>query len=178
MSDPGDPVAARERVRELEDEIAELRRGLDDDSAGPETGATVKCLEIGVSGTAFLVPIDEIREVVPMAWPEPVTGAPPWVMGTISYGGIPTTLIDLGMRISDEETGLNPNLLVVVVESERWLGLVVSSAGDVHTIDAAELITPGTEIPCARFLLGLVRRDGLPPAPLLSVRKVGRDLDG
>lgn len=178
MSDPQDPVAVLERVRELEGEIADLVRGLNPDGVSSVEVSAFQALEIGVNGADFLIPIDDVRETVRMAWPEPVAGAPEWVMGTVSYGSVPTTLIDLGLRINGRPTEVRENLLIVVVEGARWLGLVVSSVGGVRQVDASRLTTPGPEIPCANFLLGIVQRDDGDPLSVLSVRGVSRDLDG
>lgn len=177
MTDSANPVRTLERVRELEGEIAELRHGLGDTDDGA-TGRTVfDALEVGIGGRSFLIPIDQLREVVPMAWPEPVVGAPDWVMGTISYGGIPTTVIDLGLRTIGEPTRLTRSLRMVIVEGSRWLGLVVSSAGDIHKVVAADVTTPGSDIACAGFLIGLAQLGEGRSLPVLSLRRVGRDLD-
>lgn len=171
-----DSVAALEQVRQLEGEIARLRRviGVGEKVAAP---AVFHGLEIDIAGTRFLIPIEEVREVVPMVWPEPVAGAPEWVMGSASYGGTPITLIDLGMRTLGEPTRLSPGLLAVITEGERWLGLVVSAAGDLHVVDAADLTTPGPDIPCAPFLLGLADIGEGRSLPVLSIRRIGLDLD-
>lgn len=177
MTDSADPVSTLEKVRELEGEITELRRGIGDATDAATGRAIFHALEIGIGGLTFLIPIDQVREVIPMAWPEPVVGAPAWVMGTVSYGGIPTTLIDLGLRTIGEPTKLTRNLFMVIVEGDRWLGLVVSAAGDIHKVVASDVTTPGPDIACAGFLIGLAQLGGGRSLPVLSLRRVGRDLD-
>lgn len=177
MTDTADPVSTLEKVRELEGEIAELRRDLGITAEAAIERATFHALEITIGELTYLIPIDQVREVVRMAWPEPVTGAPDWVMGTVSYGGIPTTLIDIGLRTCGESTKLTQNLLMVIIEGERWLGLVVSAAGDIHKVVASEVTTPGPDIGCASFLIGLAQLGGGRSLPVLSLRRVGRDLD-
>jgi chemotaxis signal transduction protein len=177
LTGSANPVSALEKVRELEGEIAELRRGLGDIVETTAGRATFHALEITIGELTYLIPIDQVREVVPMAWPEPITGAPNWVMGTVSYGGIPTTLIDLGLRTTGEPTGLTRNLLMVIVEGDRWLGLVVAAAGDIHEVAAAEVITPGPDIACASFLIGLTQLGDGRSLSVLSLTRVGRDLD-
>lgn len=177
MAESADPVSTLERVRELEGEISELRRGIGDSIDAATGRAVFHALEIEIGELTFLIPIDQVREVVPMAWPEPVTGAPEWVMGTVSYGGIPTTLIDLGLRTNGEPTKLTRNLLLVIVEGDRWLGLVVSTAGDIHEVIASDVTTPGPDIECAGFLIGIAQLGEGRSLPVLSLRRVGRDLD-
>lgn len=178
MTESRDPVAVLERVRELENEIASLVSGLDPDSAQRKEDVEFTVLEIRVGDSIYLIPIDQVREVVPMAWPEPIPGAPDWVMGTISFGSEPTTLIDMALRLHGRPTKLSDDLFVVVFEHSRWIGLVVSMVGDLREIKPAELTTPGSGLPCADFLLGTVSEDDGQPLSVLSVRRLGHGIDG
>jgi len=177
LTNSADPVGTLEKVRELEGEIAGLRHDLVDPAEAALERSTFHALEVTIGELTYLIPIDQVREVATMAWPEPVTGAPGWVMGTVSYGGIPTTLIDLGLRTTGEPTRLTQSLLMVIVEGDRWLGLVVAAAGDIHEVIASEVTTPGSEIACADFLIGLAQLGGGRSLPLLSLRRLSRDLD-
>lgn len=178
MNERLDPVAVIERVRELESEIASLVSGLDPESAQRRDDAEFTVLEIKVDDSIYLVPIDQVREVVPLAWPEPIPGASDWVLGVLSFGSEPTTLIDMGLRLNGRPTTLSDDLLVVVFEHPRWIGLVVSEVGDLRKIKPAELTTPGSELPSAGFLLGTVSEDDGQPLSVLSVRRLGHGIDG
>lgn len=176
MTQSRDPVATLERVRELEGEIATLARGLDLENSTRQEDAEFSVLEIEVDGSVYLIPIDQAREVVSMVWPEPVVGSPDWVMGTVSFGSEPTILIDMAKRLHGRTTELSDDLLMVILEGARWLGLVVSAVGNLREINASDLITPGSEIPCADFLLGTVCDDDGQTLPVLSTRRLGHDI--
>ena len=178
MTRKPDPVTVLERVRQLETEITELLRGLGGGGESEPGGSMFSALEIEAAGSRLLIPIDQIREVVPVVWPEPIAGAPEWVMGSASYGSMPITLIDLGLRTHGRPTALEPDLVMVVVEAARWFGLVITSVGGVQQVDASSLTTPGPEIPSAPFLLGMARLDTGESTPVLSIRRIGRELDG
>lgn len=178
MTECRDPIAVFEKVRELETEIASLVRGLDPDSVHPQGGPKLTLLEIEVEGATYLIPIDQAREVVSMAWPEPVPGAPEWVMGSLSFGSEPTTLIDMAQRLHGRPTTLSTDLVVVIIDGPRWLGLVVSMVGNLRDVRPQDLTTPGADLPCAAFLLGTVPDDDGAPQSVLSVRRLSQDLDG
>ncbi len=178
MTQSRDPIAVFEKVRELESEIGALLSGLDPDSPHPQENLKLTLLEIDVEGTVYLIPIDRAREVVSMAWPEPVPGAPDWVMGTISFGSEPTVLIDMAQRLHGRPTKLSTDLLIVVIDGPRWLGLVVSMVGNLRDVEPHQLTTPGPDLPCAAFLLGTVPDDSGVPQSVLSVGRLSRDLDG
>jgi len=178
MTESQDPVAVFERVRELEAEIASLVRGLDRETAIREEDAEFTVLEVEVDESTYLIPIDQAREVVSMAWPEVVVGAPSWVMGTVSFGSQPATLIDMAERLHGHATKLSSELLMVILEGARWLGLVVTDVGNLREINANDLTTPGSELPCAEFLLGTVCDDEGRTLPVLSTRRLGHDIHG
>lgn len=178
MADSRDPVAVIERVRELEAEIASLVRGLGRESTIRQEDSEFTVLEIEVDEAIYLIPIDQAREVGPMAWPEPVVGAPSWVMGAVSFGSEPMTLIDMAERLHGRATELSSELLMVILEGSRWLGLVVSDVGNLREINANDLTTPGSELSCADFLLGTVSDDDGRILPVLSTRRLGHDIHG
>jgi chemotaxis signal transduction protein len=172
-----DPVAVLERIRELESELAAQWRKL---GAVPPTAPEVllQALEITVSDQCYLLPAELIREVVRIAEPQPLADAPDWVMGTLPYGSETVVLIDLAHRLDRSRTELSPDLFVIITDQPRWLGLVASGVGQVVEIDPGSLTTPGPEIPFALFLLGLHRGEDGEESYLLSVEKLGRELDG
>lgn len=181
MNDRGDvgndPVAILERIRELETELAELVRRVSPNNNDDQVGR-FHALELDVGPSRYLVPIDPIEEVVPMAWPNPLTGSPEWVMGTINYGSQVVALIDLGLRLESVPTVPNEKHSVVIVSGRKWIGLVVPGVGEVREIEGSKLATPGTDIPCAPFLLGTHQESEGAAIGLLSLKRLSRDLDG
>jgi chemotaxis signal transduction protein len=178
MSLQVDPLRVLERIRQIEGELAEHWQSLASTPAeSVKTGCSLRVLEIMVAGGFYLLPIEPVREVVAMAWPEPLPQSPAWVLGTVHYGTQPVPLIDLGLRLARQPTAVKPELLMVITDTPHWLGLVVSHAGQVQELDTGTLSSAGPEIPHAPFVLGMTRHDAGDPVHLLSVASLGRELE-
>ena len=163
-----DPVALLERIRELECELASQWKHLAEGSRDA-TDERIHALEITVAGQPYLVPTDSIREVVRMARPQPLVDAPEWVFGVVPYGSKTVPLVDLGLRLEKRPTEVRAELFVVITDKPQWLGLVVEGVGRVTELDPEALATPGPELPCAPFLLGVYRGSEGMGVSLLSV---------
>jgi chemotaxis signal transduction protein len=168
-------LALLEQIRRLEGELAESWKRLGDQPQ--EELAQLHALEVRVAGKTYLIPTSQIREVVAMVWPQPLSGAPDWVLGVFSYGSVAVPLIDLNLRLEDRPSELSEDLFVVVVDQPRWLGLVVSAVGRVLEIEAGAVTSPGPEIPRAAFLIGALQYSEGEVVHLLSVASLGREID-
>jgi chemotaxis signal transduction protein len=172
---PGDVMALLEQIRRLESELAESWSKL---GQVPEKHAEqLHALEVTVAGRIYLIPAASIREVVSMVWPEPLSGAPDWVLGTFAYGSQTISMIDLGLRLEHQPSQLLPEMFLVVVDQPCWLGLAVSGIGRVLEIAPEALTTPGPQTPRAGFLLAAMHGDDGKVVHLLSVGSLGRELD-
>jgi chemotaxis signal transduction protein len=172
---PGDMLALLEEIRRLESELAKSWSKL---GRVPEKHAgQLYVLEVRVAGRIYLVPAAAIREVVAMVWPEPLAGAPGWVLGTFSYGSQTISMIDLGLRLEQQPSRLSPEMFLVVVDQPCWLGLAVSGIGRVLEIAPESLTTPGPQTPRAGFLLAAMHGSDGAVMHLLSVASLGRELD-
>jgi chemotaxis signal transduction protein len=175
VAEQSEPLALLEQIRRLEGELAESWKRLGDQRQ--EQLEQLHALEVTVAERTYLVPTFQIREVVAMVWPQPLTGAPEWVLGVFSYGSVAVPLIDLTLRLDGRPSKLAQDLFVVVVDQPRWLGLVVSAVGRVLEIEAGSITSPGPEIPRAAFLIGALQASGGEVVHLLSVASLGREID-
>lgn len=156
MSDRAEPGAILERIRDLEVALASCRIELGR-LAGPGGGAHISFLEVTPGDGRYLVPVADVREVVPAAAPAPLAGSPPWVMGTIPYGSRTVPVVDLRLRLGGAATTLSPDHLIVVLDSPAWLGLLVTGVGRVLEVHSEELTSPPPDVPSARFLIAAHR---------------------
>jgi chemotaxis signal transduction protein len=176
MATPGEATELLERIRQLETELATQWRRLKGIGESPGE-ARLSAVEVMAAEHRCLLPIAPVREVVTMVWPQPLAEAPSWVMGTAMYGSRAVPLVDLGMRLARVPTELSPRLQVAIVDTPRWLGLVVSEVGRVLEVNTATLSSPGPEIPYADFLIGVVPGGAGDAVHLLSIGRLGRELD-
>lgn len=156
MSARRDPAVLLERIRDLEVELASCRSELAFHS-DPSEAAGLAFLEVTPTDRRYLVPVNGIREVVPMAEPAPLAGAPAWILGTVPYGSHTVPLIDLGHRLGEPPSELSPGLQVVVLDAPAWVGLVVRTVGRVIDLAAGDLRSPPPDVPSARFLVAAHR---------------------
>lgn len=170
-------VETLERIRELESELAGCRKRLEEETGFiPES--ELHALEVIVRGQRYLVPSRSIREVVKMALPSPLADAPDWVQGTVAFGDQTVPLVDLGRRLGGGPTEVTPDLYVVITEDPVWLGLVVESIGQTTILDPGSLAPPGPDVPCAHFLLASTHDPNGRVAYVLSIGRLGSELDG
>ncbi|MCP4899281.1 MAG: chemotaxis protein CheW [bacterium] len=177
MSAHSEPVSLLERIRDLEAELAQSWKQLttDRDSTPKDR---LFALEITAAEQQFLIPVDSIHEVVPMAAPEPLADSPAWVLGELVFAGHSLPVVDLALRLEQRETTPSPSDFIVIAHKPRWLALVISDFGEVISVKPSQLVSPGPEVPFAPFVLAATqRRDGR-PIHLLSIGRLGRELDG
>ncbi len=176
MSAQTEHVSLLEKIRQLETELSLSWKQLaSDHDAAPDD--RLHALEITVANQRFLLPVDSIHEVVPMAASEPLAEAPAWVLGELMFAGRSLPIIDLGLRLEQRATTPSPSDFIVITDHPRWLGLVVSAFGDVIPVEPPQLVSPGPEIPFAPFVLAATQGDDGRPVHLLSIGRLGRDLD-
>jgi chemotaxis signal transduction protein len=166
-----------ERIRELETELADQWKRLGD-VPGEETEIGIHALEITVANRPYLIPADSVREVVRMVRPQHLAESPDWVLGVVAYGSKTIPVVDLGLRLENRPTDVQPDLFLVITDNPRWLGLVTDGVGSVVEVEVSSLATPGPELRCAPYILGVKRGDEGEGISLLSVGRLGRELDG
>jgi chemotaxis signal transduction protein len=165
-----------EQIQGLESELAELWKKLSDPRYRLRE-ERLSAVELIAGGSRYLVAIEAVREVIQMLLPQPLADAPPWVLGTFQYGQQTVPLIDLKRRMGGGATEVDPDLVVVVLDSPTWLGLVVDAVGEVMSLDVRTLSAPHAGIPQAPFLIGTLPGDGGEAIHLLSVTGLTRELE-
>lgn len=164
----------RERLRLVERQLFDLRRVLSRDRAALPT-APLMALEIPIEQQRYLLPIDAIREVVPVVWPSELPDAPPWVRGSFRYGPLLLPMIDLRHRLLGRATALSPELTLIILQRPKWVGLLVPLPSDVILVDPDALVPPDPEIPQSPWILGSMPNHEKSGAHLLSVERLGRE---
>lgn len=164
----------RERLRRVERQLFDLRRVLSRDR---ETlpADPLQALEIPIEEQRYLLPIDAIREVVPVVWPSELPDAPPWVRGSFRYGPLLLPMIDLRHRLLGRATPLTPELTLIILQRPKWVGLLAPLPSDVLLVDPDELVPPDPEIPQSPWILGSMPSHEKSGAHLLSVERLGRE---
>jgi chemotaxis signal transduction protein len=172
MATERDALSLLEKARQLEHELAAARGRI---GAVPATTPErrIQALELVAAGRRYLVPVQSVREVIPMVRPQHLVDAPAWIMGTASLGPATLSLVDAGLRLEGTPTEVSIDLKIVVTDTPHPLGLVVSEVGRVVDLDVGALATPGEDILCAPFLLGFSRDTDGDPVALLSVTMMG-----
>lgn len=163
------------RIAELERRLLQLRHELEPVPEGmPDSPRDV--LEARVDDEHYLLPVEPIRQVLPVMWTSTLPDAPPWVRGTFAYGEKVVPLIDLRQRLHGHRRDVAPTDVVVLVEDGEWFGLLADAVLGVHRAHPAELARPAPGIPHAPFLVA-TRSDaegGI--AHLLSLSRIRREL--
>ena len=163
------------QIRQTESELARLWRQLGE--AGQTAPAQpIDALQVAAADLWYLLPVDPVREVIQMVWPQPLAGSPDWVLGTFQLGCRTVPIIDLGFRLDGKRTELSPDLALLIVDSPTWIGLVVSAVGNVVSFDGRDISPPHPGVPQAPFLLGTRSGDNGEAVHLLSVATLASEL--
>jgi len=165
----------RDAIRRLERELLALRRRLEDEPEGLPDGVS-RGLRVRAGESWYALPIDSVREVLQMLWPEPVAEAPPWVLGTFRFGDDVVPLIDVAQRLEGRRSALSPSMSVVLVEAPALVGLAFHEVAGLIELDPAEVVPPRPGISQAPFLLGsLTTGDEEHGIRLLSALRLSRE---
>jgi len=168
-----DPVV-HGRLEQVERELLDLRRLLSrDDLVAPSE--PFEALVLQIDDQRYLLPVDNVREVVAVVWPAEVPEAPAWVRGAFRYGTRLLAMIDLRHRLFGRPTPLTDELTLLIVEQPKWVGILTPLPVDVVRVDPTELLAPDPEIPQSPWILASLPHHQASGAHLLSMERLGRE---
>jgi chemotaxis signal transduction protein len=103
-------------------------------------GSHLSCLDLGLGGERFALPLRAILRIAPCPPVFPVPGAPPAILGLVNLGSEPLLAVDLRPLLGMPRAALLPQAFLVVVEDGAGaLGLYAEDLGEVLSIDLGEL---------------------------------------
>jgi len=126
------------------------------DVARPGSG-TLRLVCFELCGQELALPIDDVRETVPVAPITRVFLTPPCLAGVFSLRGEIVPAIDLGVLLGLPPTAIGDDSRIVVIErDEGTAGLVVDRLRELRTLEDA-LEPPPANLPAdvAALLLGV-----------------------
>ena len=128
----------------------------------PEPGAGGdRLLIVEVRGGLYGIDSTTVREIVPALESTRLPGAPPHVRGVVNLRGQLLTVVDVGHRLTSEPSPTGEGSIVVVMATDRVLGLLVE---DVHDVQELTIVPTEREV--------LARADGL----LTGVGRLGDEV--
>lgn len=128
-------ASAQKRLALLEEEIVRLRRELATLGADPRLPGLF--LTVEVAGTAALLPVEVVQEVVRLVAIEPLPAALPHVVGTMLYRGTSAVVVDLARMLGvNREPDLDAHL--VICGGARTVALLVDRVKDL--VESPELV--------------------------------------
>jgi chemotaxis signal transduction protein len=138
-----------ERILALERESSALKRELLLGSADPGRAAAAKAtlyLEFVIGPRRFALPLSQVQEVARMPSLARVGFDHPVVIGLANVHGRPVAVLDLGLMLRDESSGVRAaKSLLVCRVADRLLGLMVDDVEEVAT-HGAEALVAGEEL--------------------------------
>jgi purine-binding chemotaxis protein CheW len=128
------------------------------------------CFALG--DVTLAIDVQQLREVARCPRLTPLPQAPSLIEGVIDLRGRVIPVIDLGRALLDRPIPDGPLARVVVLECDGLVfGLRVGSAAEIVTLPASALEQPPALATHAGYdaVRAVVRREGLPPALVISV---------
>ncbi|MBC7171706.1 MAG: chemotaxis protein CheW [Polyangiaceae bacterium] len=162
------------RLHEIERQLLGVKRLLAEDKRELPS-APFHALEIPLGGQSYLVPVEPVREVVQAVWPSALPESPPWVLGTFRYGPLLLPMIDLAGRLFGRRTRLTPDLVVIILERPKRVGVLAPLPDSVIEVHPGALSPPDPEISQSPWIVGTFSEHSEAGAHLLSVERLGRE---
>lgn len=173
--EPTPRVELERRLESLTRELVELRSLL---RREPEAlpARDYRALAVTVAGQSYAIPVEAVGEVLELVWPEPTPELPPWVLGSMHYGGEQVPVLDLRQRLHGQPTPLSASTKLVVVEYGGRRALVVDAVEELLHVGVDAIIRPPADLPQSPFLLGSLALGGGRSLHLLSLERSCREL--
>ena len=106
-------------------------------------GTAIELLSFLVGGQDYCVDIMSVREIRGGARATPLPHAPSYMRGVINLRGTVLPIMDLSSRLDlDAETDAARNVIIVVANGDRTLGLMVDAVSDILAIQEDDLQPP------------------------------------
>jgi len=135
-----------------------------------QDGIELACFALG--DVTLAVDVQQLREVARCPLLTPLPRAPSLIEGVIDLRGRVIPVVDLGRALLDRPLAEDALARVAVVECDGLVfGLRVGSAAEVVTLPSSALEEPPALATHAGYdaVRAVVRREGLPPALVISV---------
>jgi purine-binding chemotaxis protein CheW len=99
-----------------------------------------RVLVFTLAGRTRCAPVDEVREIVPIAPLTRLPGAPRYVRGLINLRGSLVTVIDASLCLYGVPADNNPDASILLVDrKERVAGVMVDSVFDIQSLPAEDV---------------------------------------
>jgi purine-binding chemotaxis protein CheW len=99
-----------------------------------------RVLVFTLAGRTRCAPVDEVREIVPIAPLTRLPGAPRYVRGLINLRGSLVTVIDASLCLYGVPADNNPDASILLVERrDRVAGVMVDSVFDIQSLPAEDV---------------------------------------
>lgn len=106
-------------------------------------GTVLELLSFLVGGEDYCVDIMSVREIRGGARATPLPHSPHYMKGVINLRGTVLPIMDLSNRLElDAETDRDRNVIIVVANGDRTVGLMVDAVSDILAIQEDELQPP------------------------------------
>jgi purine-binding chemotaxis protein CheW len=172
-----------ERIGELQRNLTELRASLTQkwtEEAVPDGEFDIFVCRAGEG--MFGLPIEVVKEVLPICQLTDYPQGPPWLAGLINLRGELIPVVDVYARINRQSRPTELSDAIVIVQvSQRRFGLVFQEVFRIHNVDGKRLQPPLRDIPEALYVLGIVETEETPVfllslACLLGTSEIPEDL--
>ncbi|GAA0209434.1 chemotaxis protein CheW [Kangiella japonica] len=159
------PETHASSVVQLLDDIRQ--RGQDHKDSLPQRDVRGEAFWSGIgfrlNGVNYIVPIDEIVELIPVPHTTKVPGTKNWHKGVANLRGVLLSLVDLQEYLGRSSSRSILKQRVLVIDQEgSYLGLVVDEIRGLHHFDEDEQVEADltADAVLAPYIIGAFERDG------------------
>lgn len=159
------PETHMSSVVQLLDDIRQ--RGQDHKDSLPQRDVRGEAFWSGIgfslNGINYIVPIDEVVELIPVPQTTKVPGTKSWHKGVANLRGVLLSLVDLQEYLGRSSSRSILKQRVLVIDQEgSYLGLVVDEIRGLHHFDEDEQVEAGltADAVLAPYIIGAFERDG------------------
>lgn len=111
-----------------------------------------------VSSQTFALPAAEVAQVLRMAAPTPVPGAPAWLRGVLNVHGELVPVVDASRRLGNPPRPMRPERqLLVVAGGDRRVALEVDEVLEIRELPDGALLPRGAFAPEVALVAGAAK---------------------
>lgn len=143
--------------------------------AAPDRAGSVKLVCFRIHGREYGVPIDDVKETMPLRPITRVFLTPPWLAGIINLRGDIVAVIDLARFSGLEPTHIQADSRILICRHDgKVAGVVVDELCELRVLDRARVEAPPSTLAdsAAALLAGVATVEGGAPLAVLDMGKL------
>ena len=127
-----------------------------------------------ISEKLFGIELSNVNEVITLPKVSKIPSSPNNILGVFNLRGTILTLLDISEIIGIEIQDSDENMVLIVEDVNRQMGILVEKVLDVINVDESEIQLPSRDMPprMAKNIIGYYEKEGMGTINLLNLKEL------